>query len=99
MTAEHIEKAHKVSVGVPDLSIFSIGARSPFNATPSHGHVWFSPIIPSTGQANLDAQKVFAAASRETGLALQAGPAPLPSTYYKRAFIFISASWSRMIRP
>ncbi len=89
LTPEQIEKSHKVTVGVPDLSIFTIGARSPFNANPSHGHVWFSPIVPRTGQAILDAQKVFADASRETGLPLLAGPAPLPATYYKRAFIFI----------
>jgi hypothetical protein len=37
LTPEQIEKSHKVTVGVPDLSIFMIGARSPFNANPSHG--------------------------------------------------------------
>jgi len=71
------------------MSIFSIGARSRFNANPSHGHVWFSPIIPRTGQAILDAHKVFADASRETGLPMVTSRAPLPTTYHKRAFIFL----------
>lgn len=89
LTPEQIENAHKATVGVPDLSIFTIGARSPFNPNPSHGHVWFSPIIPRTGRAILDAQKVFADAFRETGLPLLSGPAPLPSAFYKRAFLFV----------
>ncbi len=92
LTPEQMEKAHRPTFGVPDLSIFTIGARSPFNPTPSHGHVWFSPIIPRTGQAILDAQRTFVDASRETGLPLlPPGPAPLPSMYYKRAFMFIFA--------
>jgi 4-cresol dehydrogenase (hydroxylating) len=89
LTPEEIENAHKAAVGVPDLSVFTIGARSPFNAHPSHGHVWFSPIVPRTGQAILDAQKVFAEAFQETGLPLLSGPAPLPYGFFKRAFLFI----------
>jgi (+)-pinoresinol hydroxylase len=89
LTPEEIESAHKAAVGVPDLSVFTIGARSPFNAHPSHGHVWFSPIVPRTGQAILDAQKVFAEAFQETGLPLLSGPAPLPYGFFKRAFLFI----------
>jgi hypothetical protein len=45
-TPEHLEKAHKVAIGVPNLSIFTIGARSAFNPSPSDGHRWFSPSSP-----------------------------------------------------
>ncbi len=90
LTPEQVENAHKATVGVPDLSVFTIGARSPFRPNPSHGHVWFSPIIPRTGQAILEAQKIFVDAFRETGLPLlPSGRAPLPYGFYKRAFLFI----------
>src|SRR5262245_11469706 len=66
--------------------MFSIGARSSFNPEPTHGHMWFSPIIPRNAEAIFEANKVFAQAAREFNL-------PdlrfrLPSTYWERAFIF-----------
>jgi 4-cresol dehydrogenase (hydroxylating) len=67
--------------------MFSIGARSDTNPTPTNGHVWFSPIIPRTGEAIFEANRVFAQAARELGL-----PVPvfsLPTGYWERAFIFL----------
>ena len=83
---EELEKAHKVAFGIPNLSIFFIGARSA--AGPGgEGHIWFSPIIPRTGEAIFEAQQVFAQAAHDLGLPLS--PIALPSTYWQRAFIFI----------
>ena len=88
LTAEQLEKVHKVVFGVPNLSIFFIGARSEANPDhPGDGHMWFSPIIPRTGEAVFEAQKVFGQAAKDMGLPMS--PLSLPSTYWLRAFIFI----------
>jgi 4-cresol dehydrogenase (hydroxylating) len=86
MTPEQLEKAHKVTFGVPNLSIFFIGARSE-TSPPGDGHIWFSPIIPRTAEAIYESQQVFAKAAADLGLPLS--PIALPSTYWQRAFIFI----------
>ena len=87
LSVEQIEKAHKVTFGIPNLSIFFIGARSAANPNPSDGHVWFSPIIPRTGEAVFEAQRVFGDAARELGLPVT--PLAVPTTYWQRAFIFL----------
>ena len=81
------ERVHKTVFGIPNLSIFFIGARSDATPTPTDGHMWFSPIIPRTGEAIFEAQKVFGEAARELGLPMS--PLSLPGTYWRRAFIFI----------
>ena len=81
------ERVHQVVFGVPNLSIFFIGARSDASPTPTEGHMWFSPIIPRTGEAIFEAQKVFGEAARQLGLPMS--PLSLPGTYWRRAFIFI----------
>ena len=87
LTEDQKATAHKVAFGIPNLSIFFIGARSEANPNPSDGHIWFSPIIPRTGEAVFEAQKVFADAARELGLPIS--PLAMPLTYWQRAFIFI----------
>jgi len=89
LTSEQQEKVHKPQFGIPSLAMFSIGARSPMNPTPANGHMWFSPIIPRTGEAIFEANRVFAAAAREFGLPFL--NFNLPSTYWERSFIFIFA--------
>jgi FAD/FMN-containing dehydrogenase len=89
LTAEQQEKVHKPQFGIPSLAMFSIGARSPMNPTPASGHMWFSPIIPRTGEAIFEANRVFAAAAKEFGLPFL--NFNLPSTYWERSFIFIFA--------
>jgi hypothetical protein len=89
LTPEQREKVHKPQFGIPSLAMFSIGARSVMNPTPSNGHMWFSPIIPRTGEAIFEANKVFAAAAQEYGLPFL--NFNLPSCYWERAFIFIFA--------
>jgi len=78
-------------LGVPNLRTFAIGARSKLNpANPTSGHMWFSPIIPRTGEAVLEANEVFRKASRDLGIQmLTAFSLPIPS--WERSFIFIMA--------
>jgi (+)-pinoresinol hydroxylase len=87
LSPEQQERAHKVAFGIPNLSIFFIGARSETNPNPTEGHMWFSPIIPRTGEAVFEAQRVLGEAARELGLPMS--PLSVPSTYWRRAFIFI----------
>jgi hypothetical protein len=87
LTPEQREEVHKPQFGIPSLAMFSIGARSPVNPHPTAGHMWFSPIIPRTGEAIFEANRIFAAAAREFGLPVLSFS--LPSCYWERAFIFI----------
>ncbi len=89
LTPEQREKVHKPQFGIPSLAMFSIGARTAFNPNPTNGHMWFSPIIPRTGEAIFEANRVFAQAAREFGLPVLSFS--LPSTYWERAFIYIFA--------
>jgi len=89
LTPEQREKVHKPQFGIPSLTMFSIGARSRVNPNPTNGHMWFSPIIPRTGEAIFEANRVFNDAAKEFGLPALAFS--LPSCYWERAFIFIFA--------
>lgn len=52
MTQEIIDKSQDENfLGIPSLSVFSLGARSNFNPTGTNGHLGFSPVIPMTGAA------------------------------------------------
>lgn len=87
LTPDQFNKVHKPEFGIPSLEMFSIGARSPYNPTPTSGHMWFSPIIPRTGEAILEANRVFSQAAKDFGLPILSFS--LPSTYWMRAFIFL----------
>jgi 4-cresol dehydrogenase (hydroxylating) len=91
ITKEQADRAHKVALGIPNMSIFSIGARTELNPSPSDGHLWFSPIIPKTGEAVLEAQRVFMDAFKELGIPSMVSPFTMPATWMFRAFIFIMA--------
>jgi 4-cresol dehydrogenase (hydroxylating) len=60
LTAAQLERVRKVEYGVPNLSTFSIGARTEFNQNPTSGHLWFSPIVPRTGEAVIEFQQFYA---------------------------------------
>ncbi len=82
------ELAHvsKNAFGVPSLEIFSLIART--EAGPGlEGHVGFSPIIPRTGEAIFEAQKVFGEIAREYGMPMN--PLVMPFTYWQRCFVFL----------
>ena len=89
LTTEQAERVHKVAVGIPNMAIFSFGARSALNPSPADGHVWFSPVIPKTGDAVLEAQRVFMEAFRELGVPSMVSPFSTPATWMFRTFIFI----------
>jgi (+)-pinoresinol hydroxylase len=87
LTPEQQDKVNKPQFGIPSLQMFSIGARSETNPTPGEGHIWFSPIIPRTGEAVFEANRVFTEAAKELDL-----PVPtfsLPTCYWERGFIYL----------
>jgi len=84
------EKVRSATFGIPSLRIFSLGARTHSNSHPTNGHMWFSPVIPRTGEAILEANKVFGEAARKRGVPLMAGFS-LPTTFWERAFVYIVA--------
>lgn len=83
---EELVKVSKNAFGIPSLEIFSLVAR-----TADHpgleGHVGFSPIIPRTGEAVFEAQKVFGEIAREYGLPVS--PLAVPFTYWQRCFVYL----------
>ncbi len=87
LTPEVQAKFNLPQFGIPSLQMFSIGARSETNPTPGNGHIWFSPIIPRTGEAVFEANRVFRAAAKELDLPIP--PFSLPTCYWERAFIFL----------
>jgi (+)-pinoresinol hydroxylase len=87
LTPEVQAKFNLPQFGIPSLQTFSIGARSETNPTPSNGHVWFSPIIPRTGEAVFEANRVFREAAKDLGLPIPSFS--LPTCYWERAFIFL----------
>ena len=91
ITRDQEERSHKVALGIPNMAIFLIGARSPLNPSPSDGHLWFSPIIPKSGEAILEAQRVFMDAFKQLGRPSMVSPFTMPATWMFRAFIFIMA--------
>ena len=86
-----IDDYHEPELGVPSLRAFSIGARTPYNPSPSKGHMWFSPIIPRTGEAIFEANRVFSAAAKELGMPLFQ-TFSMPACFWERSFIFILAT-------
>jgi 4-cresol dehydrogenase (hydroxylating) len=89
LTPEQRDKVHKPQFGIPSLAMFSRGARSETNPSPTNGHIWFSPIVPRTGEAIFEANRVFSQAAVEYGLPNLGFS--LPSCYWERSFIYIFA--------
>jgi 4-cresol dehydrogenase (hydroxylating) len=88
LTAEQIPNLRDESdFGVPSLSIFSIGARSAFNPTPTTGHLWFSPVIPMTGEAVIESQRVLAQVLQDLGR--DASVNVFPQSYHQRTFVIL----------
>ena len=82
----------KVEFGIPNLSRFGYVARSEMNPNPADGELWFSPIIPKTGEAIFKAQEVFRTALDEWGNPEAAlGFFSLPLQYFPRSFLLLFA--------
>jgi 4-cresol dehydrogenase (hydroxylating) len=87
--AEAEKVRDKAAIGIPSLSIFSMGSRSENYPVPASGHLSFSPVIPMRGDALLQALQVFSAAVSEWGiqpLGFGAG-----FCMYPRSFVFLFA--------
>src|SRR5262249_30841488 len=90
---------HLDSLGIPNMSAFSLGIRSDLMPTPADGHIWFSPVISRTGAALIKAHQVFGEAFKQMGVPSPIGPYSPPRTWSYRAFVFImSFSISRSDR-
>ncbi len=57
------------------------------NSNPTNGHQWFSPIIPRSGEAVFEANRIFSKAGREHGLPVP--PYSIPFTFWERSFLFL----------
>lgn len=91
LTDEEIEDlAYPAQFGIPSLNTFAIGARNPYNPNPSHGHIWFSPIIPRDPDEIFRVNEILGGKARELGVQLGfAFNLPIPA--WERSFIFIIA--------
>lgn len=80
---------HKVLVGIPNMNVFAMGARTQTNPEPADGHLLFSPIIERSGDAVLTAQRIFTEGMRAMNLPdfpYSYGPFTAPFTWIPRAF-------------
>jgi 4-cresol dehydrogenase (hydroxylating) len=81
---------HKVAVGIPNMSIFSIGARSEAIPEPGDGHAWFAPILPRSGEAFIKGHEVFCQAARDLRLtSAPIAPTNVPQTWQYRTYIYL----------
>lgn len=74
-------------LGIPSLSVFSVGARSAFNPQGASGHLGFSPVIPMTGEAVLKSQKVLAQVFKDMGASTVFNV--FPQSYHPRTFVIL----------
>jgi 4-cresol dehydrogenase (hydroxylating) len=84
-----------VILGIPTLKTFSLAPLANaegvavFKGAQVTGHVFFSPIVPRTGEAIIEVNAVLGEAARRFDL-----PQPaiqLPGTMFERAFVFVVA--------
>lgn len=81
---------HQVALGIPNMSIFSIGARSRVVPDPQDGHVWLGSIISRSGEELIKAHEVFGKAVQELGITPAiVGPFTAPAYWVHRTFIFM----------
>lgn len=88
LSDEDLAKVHKPTFGIPSLAIFNFGIRTDLRPEPMVGHQAFSPVIPRTGEAIFEVNKVFAAIFREEKLPLP--PFNLPGCVWERALMMIT---------
>jgi hypothetical protein len=81
---------HVQQVGIPNLEIFAMGGRSPGNPHPTSGHMWYSPVIPRSGKAIFEANRVFDEAATTLMLpTFGIKPFALPFGLFERSFLFV----------
>ncbi|MCW3838243.1 FAD-binding oxidoreductase [Sphingomonas canadensis] len=87
LTDAQLEKVHKPTFGIPSLSVFNFGIRTPNRPEPLVGHQAFSPVIPRTGEAIIEANRLFARVLKEEGLPVP--PFSLPGSVWERTAMLI----------
>jgi 4-cresol dehydrogenase (hydroxylating) len=91
LSDEQLPQVHSErELGIPSLSIFSIGTRSNFGPGNS-GHVGFSPAIPMTGEAIIESQRVIETVLQDYAdeLGTSVGSHVFPQTYHARTFVIL----------
>ncbi|NKJ42204.1 FAD-binding oxidoreductase [Novosphingobium sp. SG720] len=73
-------------LGIPSLRTFSLGPMYTYEDQEVVGHIFFSPVIPRTGEAAIEAMDVFARIGRK--YKLPGPPLQFPSAIFERAFLF-----------
>jgi len=76
-------------LGIPTLRTFDLGPMHSYEGEDVVGHIFFSPVIPRTGEAAIEAMGVFAAIARK--YKIPGPPLPVPSSIFERAFLFAVA--------
>jgi FAD/FMN-containing dehydrogenase len=87
LTPAQKDKISVAEAGTPALSIWGLISRSEQNLTPQYGHQGFSPIVPRSGEAIFEANRIFAEARRTHGLPLP--PYSIPFFFWHRSLVFI----------
>jgi 4-cresol dehydrogenase (hydroxylating) len=88
-----VQRVHRlVDIGIPNMSIFAIaGGRTPQNPDSADGgQFYFAPMIPRTGEAILEANRVLGQAYRDAGLPYNQYFSA-PACWHYRAFIMITS--------
>jgi FAD/FMN-containing dehydrogenase len=88
-----VQRVHRlVDIGIPNMSIFAIaGGRTPQNPDSADGgQFYFAPMIPRTGEAILEANRVLGQAYRDAGVPYNQYFAA-PACWHYRAFIMITS--------
>ena len=87
LTEEQKKKVSKISVGIPSLDAFLLGSRSDVVPNPTHGHTFFSPVIPRNGEELLKATRVINEIMQEYGLPTV--PLAMALPFVERSFFCI----------
>jgi FAD/FMN-containing dehydrogenase len=82
LSIKETENAPRARLGIPSLTIFGLLGQT-------QGHVGFSPIIPMTGEAVFEVQKVFGQAYEELGVPFTAQNFVFPVSYFLRSFLVL----------
>jgi (+)-pinoresinol hydroxylase len=88
---EEQELIHKPTFGIPSLAMFVRGARSETHPVGDWGHIWFAPIIPRSGEAVFEVNRVVTKILADYGLvdSYRRVRFSVPTTYWNRSFILI----------
>lgn len=87
LPTEDVEKMFDTGrLGMPSLRTFSLGPMVTYEGEDVVGHIFFSPVIPRTGEAAIEAMDVFAEIGRK--YKLPSPPLQFPSAIFERAFLF-----------